>query len=113
MSPERVGKRYMSSCLVERKTRVASLSLDLDDKWAYLKTNGDPVWQSYPSYLELVVPRLLKVLFSHELRATFFIVGQDAALDRNRTLLRGIADAGHEIGYHSFLHDPWLHLYSH
>jgi peptidoglycan/xylan/chitin deacetylase (PgdA/CDA1 family) len=59
-----------------------------------------------------VVPRLLKVLFSHELRATFFIVGQDAALDRNRTLLRGIADAGHEIGNHSFLHDPWLHLYS-
>jgi len=97
---------------METKTRIASLSFDLDDKWAYLKTNGDPAWKSYPSYLELLVPRVLKVLLSHELRATFFIVGQDAAIDRNGALLRAIADAGHEIGNHSFLHDPWLHLYS-
>jgi peptidoglycan/xylan/chitin deacetylase (PgdA/CDA1 family) len=92
--------------------RIASLSLDLDDKWAYLKTNGDPNWKAYPSYLEVLVPRVLKILLSHELRATFFIVGKDASLTRNAELLRAVADAGHEIGNHSFLHDPWLHLYS-
>ncbi|WP_447603655.1 polysaccharide deacetylase family protein [Nitrospira sp. Nam80] len=95
---------------VER--RVASLSLDLDDKWAYLKTNGDPSWRSFPSYLELLVPRTLKFLVSQGVKITFFIVGQDAALDKNRMLLRAIADDGHEIGHHSFFHDPWLHLYS-
>lgn len=92
--------------------QVASLSFDLDDKWAYLKTNGDPGWKSFPSYLDLLVPRVLDVLLSHKLKATFFIVGQDAALGRNILPLRAIAAAGHEIGNHSFLHDPWLHLYS-
>ena len=39
-------------------------------------------------------------------------MGQDAALDRNRAALQSIADAGHEIGNHSFHHEPWLHLYT-
>jgi hypothetical protein len=101
----------MKTSLTEEH-RIASLSLDLDDKWAYLKTNGDLNWKEYPSYLEVLVPRVLNILLSHGLRATFFIVGKDASLARNAELLRAVADAGHEIGNHSFLHDPWLHLYS-
>lgn len=91
---------------------VASLSLDLDNKWTYMKTHGDGRWKSYPSYLEIVVPRMLRFLDERGLRITFFIVGQDAAFSRNRSVLRSIADAGHEIGNHSFHHEPWLHLYS-
>jgi hypothetical protein len=92
--------------------RPAGLSVDLDNKWSYLKTHGDPGWDSYPSYLEMVVPRLLEAFSTRGLTATFFIVGQDAALERNRAALRSIAEAGHEIGNHSFKHEPWLHLYS-
>src|SRR5206468_3230523 len=51
-------------------------------------------------------------LRTRNLTITVFIVGQDAALDKNRELLRAIAAAGHEIGNHSFHHEPWLHLYS-
>jgi len=91
---------------------IASLSLDLDNKWSYLKTHGDAGWESYPSYLNVVVPRVLDFLRSRGLTITFFIVGQDAARDENRAALRSIADAGHEIGNHSFKHEPWLHLYS-
>jgi peptidoglycan-N-acetylglucosamine deacetylase len=91
---------------------VASVSLDLDDKWTYMKTRGMEGWQRLPSYLEIVVPRVLTFLKERSLRITFFLVGQDAALARNETLLRSIADAGHEIGNHSFHHEPWLHLYS-
>ena len=43
---------------------------------------------------------------------TFFVVGQDAARPENRAALADSADAGHEIGNHSFKHKPWLHLYS-
>jgi hypothetical protein len=91
---------------------IASLSLDLDNLWAYLKTHGNTSWQSYPSYLDVVVPRILEFLESHGLTITFFIVGQDAALERNRRVIGAIAAAGHEIGNHSFQHEPWLHLYS-
>ena len=91
---------------------IASLSLDLDNKWSYMKTHGDAGWESFPSYLDVVVPRALQFLRDRDLNITFFIVGQDAALEQNREAIASIATAGHEIGNHSFNHEPWLHLYS-
>jgi hypothetical protein len=90
----------------------ASLSLDLDNKWSYMKTHGDAGWDSYPTYLDLVVPRFLKVLHDRQLTMTVFVVGQDAAREENFEALASISGAGHEIGNHSFNHEPWLHLYS-
>jgi hypothetical protein len=90
----------------------ASLSLDLDNQWSYMKTHGDADWQSFPSYLDVVVPRVLEFLAARKLTISFFIVGQDAALEKNHQALHSIAEAGHEIGNHSFQHEPWLHLYS-
>jgi len=91
---------------------TASLSLDLDNQWSYMKTHGDAGWETYPSYLDVVVPRTLEFLKARDLDITFFIVGQDAALEKNREAIASIASAGHEIGNHSFKHEPWLHLYS-
>jgi peptidoglycan-N-acetylglucosamine deacetylase len=91
---------------------IASLSLDLDNKWSYMKTHGDAGWESFPSYLDVVVPRVLRFLKERDLQITFFIVGQDAALEKNTEALAQISEANHEIGNHSFNHEPWLHLYS-
>src|SRR5688572_15173458 len=91
---------------------IASLSLDLDNKWSYMKTHGDAGWESYPSYLDIVVPRVLEFLQERRQKITFFIVGQDAALEENYAALRSIGEAGHEVGNHSFKHEPWLHLYT-
>jgi peptidoglycan/xylan/chitin deacetylase (PgdA/CDA1 family) len=91
---------------------VASLSLDLDNLWSYLKTHGDPSWSQYSSYLPLVVPRVLAFLDRHGWRITFFVVGKDATAPSDIPWLRCIAESGHEIGNHSFHHEPWLHLYS-
>jgi peptidoglycan/xylan/chitin deacetylase (PgdA/CDA1 family) len=88
---------------------IASLSLDLDNEWSYLKTHGDPAWRELPSYLDLVVPKALDLFARRGLRITFFVVGQDAALGRHRETLAAIAAAGHELGNHSFHHEPWLH----
>ena len=91
---------------------LASLSLDLDDQWTYMKTHGDPGWEEYPSYLSYAVPRILDFLDEKQTKITFFIVAQDAAFESNRKVLASIAERGHEIGNHTFHHDPWLHLYS-
>ncbi len=91
---------------------LCSLSLDLDNLWSYLKTHGDPGWDSYPSYLNTVVPRVLKFLDDRNIRITWFIVGKDADDPQHAEALRAIAAAGHEVGNHSFHHEPWLHLYS-
>lgn len=95
------------------KRPIASLSLDMDNKWSYMKTHGDPGWDKFPTYLDTVVPRFLDVLRQRDLHMTVFVVGQDAAREENFEAIRSIADAGHEIGNHSFHHEPWLHLYSH
>jgi peptidoglycan/xylan/chitin deacetylase (PgdA/CDA1 family) len=90
---------------------LASISLDLDNKWSYLKTHGDEAWSSFPSYFPAAIPRILDFCAARDLSITVFIVGQDAALPANHAHLRSIAQAGHEIANHSFHHEPWLHEY--
>lgn len=91
---------------------VAGVSLDLDDYWCYLKIHGDDKWQSFPSFFDIVVPRILNFLREHDLKISFMVVGQDAALPHNKPLLQSIVDEGHEIGNHSFYHDSWMHLFT-
>jgi hypothetical protein len=91
---------------------LASLSLDLDNEWSYLKTHGDPAWEALPSYLGIAVDEALSLFAEQDLRITFFVVGQDAAVPENGEALARIPAARHEVGNHSFHHDPWLHLYA-
>ena len=104
------SQRSTSGTVTEKP--IATISLDLDNKWSYLKSHDDPKWESFPSYLDVVVPRILRMLDELEMKITFFIVGQDAVIEGNREALKMIADAGHEVGNHSFHHEPCLHLYT-
>src|SRR5207248_11759911 len=97
--------------LMARAKPRASLSLDLDNQWSYLKTHGNPAWEARPSYLEHVVPIALELLQSAGVDITFFIVGHDAEQPANVPLLQAIVAAGHEVGNHSYSHEPWMHLY--
>ena len=90
---------------------AGSVSLDADNLWSYMKTHGDDGWQSRPSYLDRFIPHALGALDRLGLKITFFIVGLDAADERNHAALRCIPEAGHELGNHSYEHEPWLHLY--
>jgi hypothetical protein len=89
----------------------ATISLDLDNEWSYLKTHGTPDWEKLPSYLETFTPIVLDFLDRLDLKITFFIVGQDAALEKNQAFLKELTENGHEVGNHSFHHDVWLNLH--
>ena len=89
---------------------LASVSLDLDDLWTYLKTRGDPAWEARPSYLPAFVPQALDLLERLGLQITVFVVGADAVRPANLPHLRAITERGHRIGNHSFSHECWLHL---
>ncbi|GGN03644.1 polysaccharide deacetylase [Lentzea pudingi] len=91
---------------------VASVSLDLDNLWAYLRTHGDPRWEGRPSFLPSAVPRLLDVFGEQRLTTTVFVVGADAERDDGAEAVASIVAAGHEIANHSFWHQPWLHRFS-
>ena len=87
---------------------VASVSLDVDNLWSYMKTHGDPGWESRPSYLDVFFPPVLDALDELGIRITFFCVGVDVARPANHAAFRSLAARGHEIGNHSFEHEPWL-----
>ena len=96
----------------EKTKPLASLSMDLDNLWSYMKTHGDSGWEKFPSYFEILIPQILEVLDQMKLKITFFVVGQDATLKKNREHLKQLIEHGHEVGNHSFHHEPWFHLYS-
>ncbi len=56
----------------------------------------------------LVTPRLLEILAAAGVPAAFFVTGERAA--RHPELIRTIIEAGHEVGNHSWHHDPLLML---
>jgi hypothetical protein len=91
---------------------IAAVSLDADNQWSYMKTHGDAGWESFPSYLDVLVPVTCDLFDELGLKITWFIVGQDAALPENRAALNQLVTRGHEVGNHSFKHEPWLHRYS-
>ena len=94
-------------------SRYSSLSVDLDNHWSYLKTHGDPAWEGFPSYLDRVVPLVCEFAERLGIEVTMFVVGQDAELAKNSDAMAMIGTSGHEVGNHSFHHEPWLHLKSH
>ncbi|MGI9455122.1 MAG: polysaccharide deacetylase family protein [Aeoliella sp.] len=87
---------------------IGSLSLDLDNKWAYLRTHGLESWKAYPSYLREVSERCGDFFNRHAVKATVFVVGKDLEQQDNREAVADLAAAGHEIGNHSYWHYPWL-----
>ncbi|HEY5408274.1 MAG TPA: polysaccharide deacetylase family protein [Ginsengibacter sp.] len=95
-----------------KKKPIASISLDLDNQWSYMKIHGDEGWDKYPSYFNIFVPHVLNVLDELDLKITFFIVGKDTESEDNCRYLKMITDRGHEAGNHSYHHESWLQTYS-
>lgn len=91
---------------------IASLSLDADNLWAYMKVHGDPGWEAMPSFIEPLVRHALDDLDALGLRITWFIVGADADRKENVDALSALVPSGHEVANHSYRHEPWLHRYS-
>jgi len=97
---------------MSKKKPIASISLDLDNQWSYMKIHGDEGWEKFPSYLDIFLPIVLDKLDKLDIKITFFVVGQDAAIERNHKVLQSIVERGHDVGNHSFHHESWLKTYS-
>ena len=54
------------------------------------------------------LPRVLELLASADVRATFFVEGLNAELYPDA--LRSIAGAGHEVAFHGWQHERWSEL---
>src|SRR5687768_12225022 len=80
-------------------------SVDLEEYFqvnAFEGTVTRPSWESYPSRVERSTDLLLDLLSRRSATATFFSLGWIA--ERHPSLVRKIADAGHEIASHGWWH---------
>jgi len=91
---------------------AATVSLDLDNYWAYLRAHGDNTWQDYPSFLDIAGPRILRFFEQRNIKPTIFVVGQDLLSNDNAKIVESMSKAGFEIGNHSFSHKPDFHSLS-
>jgi hypothetical protein len=71
-----------------------------EDYRSLIDPEGDP---SGPTFYQ-DVPRFLDLLDGAGVRATFFVIGRDAARPQHGSILQEIAKRGHEIGNHSYTH---------
>ena len=92
------------------ETRIGvMLTFDLDGPSGAL--NRDPSLADKPSLLSLGefgpnvgLPRILSLLDEEAIAASFYVPGWVA--ERWPDEVKRIADAGHEIGHHGYLHEP-------
>jgi polysaccharide deacetylase family protein (PEP-CTERM system associated) len=88
---------------VDTRPRNA-FTVDLED-WFQGLTSTNPrvdAWPTFPSRVVAMTTRLLKILDTSKVKATFFTLGHVA--DHHPELLQTIRDAGHEIGVHGYYH---------
>jgi len=86
---------------------IDAVSVDLEDYFqveAFASRISRSRWSSFPSRVRQNTDRTLKLLDRSQCRATFFVLGWVA--EREPALVRGLAQAGHEIACHSHLHRP-------
>jgi polysaccharide deacetylase family protein (PEP-CTERM system associated) len=81
------------------------LSFDVEE-WFHLHYPGaiaDPEgWSKLPPRSEAYIDHILDLLDTHDVQATFFVVGWYA--ERHPDVVRRICAGGHSIGCHSYLH---------
>ncbi len=80
------------------------LSIDLEDWYQGLTSTSRRIdlWPSFEDRIVESTGLLLELLAQADVKATFFVLGYVA--DQFPQLVRKIADAGHEIGLHSYHH---------
>jgi peptidoglycan-N-acetylglucosamine deacetylase len=89
-------------------TAAACLTFDMDAEAAVLTADINSVSRmspmSHQAYGPLAgIPRILDLLARRGVTATFFVPGYSA--HRYPSVVRSIADAGHEIAHHSYFHE--------
>jgi polysaccharide deacetylase family protein (PEP-CTERM system associated) len=86
---------------------INALTFDIEDWFHLIEIEGlddRSTWSQRETIVEDRTDFILEILSSRNVKATFFILGWIA--ERYPSLIRRIADQGHELGTHSYWHQP-------
>jgi polysaccharide deacetylase family protein (PEP-CTERM system associated) len=98
-------EEVLSSQLKNVESLTDALSVDVED-YFHVEAFADRIqfnqWATFSSRVRRNCDRILDMFERHGWRATFFVLGWVA--ERDRALIQDIANAGHELGCHSYAH---------
>lgn len=101
----RAGRSLLPASWPGGKRCAVALSFDSDHETNELRDGGESVarlsWGEYGA--RRGIPRIRKVLDRYDARATFFVPAVSALLHPEEQ--RELADQGHEIGLHGWIHE--------
>ncbi len=84
------GILIISHNLIETRTAM----VETEKKVVYLTFDDGPSW---------VTPKVLEVLKENNVKATFFLIGNEITEDRE-AIIKQMQEQGHEIGIHTYCH---------
>lgn len=85
--------------------RLCAVSVDLDEIPNYFHIHGlEPSKKAATAVYDVAVERLSSFAAAEKIPMTFFAVGADLERAESAAALRGLAEAGHEIGNHTWGH---------
>lgn len=89
-----------------KRKRICAISIDMDPIDHYLHARGYQPLKvtNLNAVYDEALPRFLDLFDQYDVRGTFFIVGKDAILPQNRSLLRQLVNRGHEVANHTYNH---------
>lgn len=90
--------------MLENERQLNAFTVDLED-WFQGLTSTNPLveqWPTFESRVEAATRHLLAILRTHDVQATFFVLGYVA--DTHPSLIEEIAAADHEIAVHGYYH---------
>lgn len=79
------------------------LTFDIEPWYCHDVESGNKDWQNLELRLQDRVDLILDSLAERDLKATFFVLGWLA--EHHSTIIKQIANAGHQIGCHTYQHD--------
>jgi polysaccharide deacetylase family protein (PEP-CTERM system associated) len=94
-----------TGCLLGDFKMLNALSIDVEDWFHILDSPAVPRMERWPvleSRIEMNIDKILTLLDSHSVKATFFWLGWVA--ERHKDLVRKCQQAGHEIASHGYAH---------
>jgi polysaccharide deacetylase family protein (PEP-CTERM system associated) len=100
MKEESIGEVRQAPGLI-----TDALSVDVEDYFhveAFAEQVRPENWPSFASRVHANCERIIDLFAKYDWRATFFVLGWVA--ERDPTLVRKIAEAGHELACHSYAH---------
>ena len=85
--------------------KINFLTIDLED-WFHIldvkELTNEKIWSTFESRVETISHQLLDLLDTNNVKATFFCLGW--IVKKYPNLIKEIANRGHELGTHSYMH---------